>query len=136
MLTRPGEMQWHCSRHPRTHRERHRSNTTLLSVKCEIAEPVEPGARSVLFPTMTRQYSSISSSLRGPRAKFQPLTAKSARQHGVTDIGNGICPTENAEEKDESGSILWSCASEPWQTKDQVDEGTLMVTDPESSDLK
>jgi hypothetical protein len=35
----------------------------------ETVDPVELGARSVLFPTTTRQYSSISSSLRGLRAQ-------------------------------------------------------------------
>jgi hypothetical protein len=46
----------------------------------ETAEPVELGARSVLFPTTTRQYSSISSSLRGLHAQnsdHQRLRARS-----------------------------------------------------------
>ena len=47
----------------------------------ETAEPVELGARSVVFPTTTREYSSISSLLRGLHAQnsdYQRVRARSA----------------------------------------------------------
>jgi hypothetical protein len=45
------------------------SGTKSDAVPSETAEPVELGARSVLFPTTTRQYASISSSLRSLHAQ-------------------------------------------------------------------
>jgi hypothetical protein len=74
----------------------------------ETAEPVELGARSVLLPTTTRQYSSISSSLRGLHAQnsdHQRLRACSVSGLLTSNMRmTASAPRKNAEERDEKRS--------------------------------